>query len=102
MTVLTAFFTPDLFAARDSIDFLDPLFFGLDFLAFARVEVVFFFPEEGVDRLFVREAADWGRDFFGAMIFVSPLDDETGSPRRRSLSFSNFSANAERVSAICW
>jgi hypothetical protein len=93
---------PDLFAARDSMDFFDPLLFGLDFLAFARVEVVFFFAEDGFERLFVREAADWERDFFGAMIFVSPLDDETGPPNRRPLSFSNFSANAERVSAISW
>jgi hypothetical protein len=49
------------------MDCLDALFLGLDFLAFARVELVFLFFEEGVvflfaeagvDRLFVREAAD--------------------------------------------
>jgi hypothetical protein len=67
LTVLTTFFTPVLFATRDSMDCLDAIFLGLDFLAFARLELVFLFAEEGVvflfaeesvGRLFVREAAD--------------------------------------------
>jgi hypothetical protein len=103
LTRLTAFVTPDLFAMRDSVDFLDPFFFGLNVLALARrALVVFFFAAETFEPLSDRETVARECDVFDGMIFESPLVDELGSPRRRRLSASNFSVNAERVSTICW
>jgi hypothetical protein len=59
---------------RDSADLVDPVFLGLDFLALAREEVDFL-AEEALDPRPVRVAVDCERDFFGGIIFVSPLNE---------------------------
>ena len=86
---------------RVSADFFVPLFFRLAPLALAIEGFDFFFEEEALGLLPVREALTCERALVEGMILLSPLVDETDAPSKRPLSFSNLAANAERVSAIC-
>jgi len=100
-TLLAALVSPDLLAMRGSADFFVPLFFRLAFLALAREGLDFFFEEEALGLLPVREALAWERALVEGMILLSPLVDKTDAPSKRPFKYSNLAANAERVSAIC-